>query len=348
MRLVDVGRQHVRSHPSSAIRYPPFRAGFTLVELLVVITIIGILIALLLPAVQAAREAARRAQCSNNLKQIGLAFLNHEQAQGFYPTGGWECNWVGDPLRGFNRNQPGGWVYNILPYVEQEALWRLPDDGDAKNITDQQKIGAAEMVQTPLGLLICPSRRPAVVYPYVDSGYFALHNSNMPANAARTDYAANAGDGSPGEVGAVYVVNDYSQAATFTDWGSNAYFTGISFYRSEVTAADVRNGVSNTYMVGEKFLNPDLYSNGGSGGDNGYAYQGFDRDIARWARTDCLPLQDTPGGDLMFNFGSAHAGAFNMAFCDGSVRSISYSIDGAVHSHLANRKNDQPIDGGKF
>ena len=101
------------------------RTGFTLVELLVVITIIGILIALLLPAVQAAREAARRMQCTNHLKQIGLAMLNHEQAHKQFPTGGWGWGWIGDPDRGFDHRQPGGWVYNILPYLEQDALYNL-------------------------------------------------------------------------------------------------------------------------------------------------------------------------------------------------------------------------------
>src|SRR3954451_3369851 len=93
---------------------PRKHSGFTLVELLVVIATIGLLVALLLPAIQSAREAARRTQCKNNLKQIGLGCLNHADAHKFFPSGGWGFDWTADPNRGYGPDQPGSWSSDIL------------------------------------------------------------------------------------------------------------------------------------------------------------------------------------------------------------------------------------------
>ena len=94
-----------------------------------VIAIIGILVALLLPAIQAAREAARRSQCTNNLKQLALGCIEHHDTFKTLPSGGWSWHWTGDPDMGFGREQPGSWLYHILPFIEEDDLHQLGSDG---------------------------------------------------------------------------------------------------------------------------------------------------------------------------------------------------------------------------
>lgn len=319
--------------------------GFTLVELLVVITIIGILIALLLPAVQAAREAARRMQCTNNLKQLGLGVLMHEESQGFYPTGGWYCLSIGDPDRGFLAKpgssswvmvdgQPGGWFYNILPYIE---LASIHDVGLGQTAAVKKDLWSKQVAQ-PISLAFCPSRRQSATTALGIATGAAWENINAPASLARNDYAINSG----GSVASPSVPTASSQ-------------TGISFYCSAIRLSDVTDGTSNTYMAGEKCVNPDSYLDGMDYADAASVYGGHDWQIARWTYYDATtpsnsyrPRQDTPGVLYVGGFGSAHTGGLNMAFCDGSVQSISYSIDPLVHYYLGNRQDNQVIDGSKF
>ena len=332
------------------------RSAFTLVELLVVIAIIGILIALLLPAVQAAREAARRIQCSNHLKQIGVAIHGHLTAHGQFPTGGWSWGWLGSPDRGVGREQPGGWVFNILPYLEQQDVYSMLS---GCSMSDAPSIGKA-MVEIPIGAFNCPSRRPAKLYPIglahpTERNPHIAVGTNTAAAAtlslvARSDYASNGGllwysfstsvNGSPNDLA------DAASASAQAKLDSIASkSTGIVYPGSEVLERDIHDGLSNTYLAGEKYLNADQYNTGRDSGDNEYMLMGENEDIDRW--TDMSyprPLQDTPGLSYRLNFGSAHTTGLNMAFCDGSVHTVNYDIDRQTHAYLGNRKDGQAID----
>jgi prepilin-type N-terminal cleavage/methylation domain-containing protein len=139
----------------------PIRRGFTLLELLVVVSIIGIIVSLMIPAVQAARESARRGQCTNNLKQLAMGCLHHESTAKTYPTDGWGFAILGHPDRGQGVKQPGGWIFNILPYIEQSSSYKMQSGLTGSSL----QTAAASMLQTPISALYCPSRRPAALYP---------------------------------------------------------------------------------------------------------------------------------------------------------------------------------------
>ncbi|HPP54147.1 MAG TPA: DUF1559 domain-containing protein, partial [Thermoguttaceae bacterium] len=321
--------------------FRPALHGFTLVELLVVITIIGILISLLLPAVQAAREAARRAQCGNNLKQIALACHLHLEQHGFWPSGGWGHAWIGDPDRGFGRRQPGGWIYSVLPYLEQQALHDLGVGG-----TPQQKLDAAnQLAATPVAVFNCPSRRRARTYPH-NSGSTGPFNPGVgglrmpqPPQVAKSCYCLNGG---------TYYLNWCDGPSTIAAGDSSnpcpdvSQANGLSFWRSELTMADIRDGASNTLLIGEKYINPDYYHSCYAPGDSQCMYNGTDEDNTRYCGPSYPLRQDNRNYYLEQNFGGAHPGGCQFALADGSVRSISFSIDVNMYALLSNRRDGQP------
>lgn len=302
-------------------------SGFTLIELLVVMAIIGILVALILPAVQAAREAARKMECKNHLKQIGMAFHLHHDTYKHFPTNGWGWQWVGDSKRGFGQAQPGGWCFNVLPFLEQQA---------ARDLAIGQT-STAELLQTPVAVFHCPSRRDARNYP-VGVALPPLHNSDPVTAAARTDYAVCAGDAIINTPSGPPSTNPSDlQSYAWPPW-RNA--TGVSYVLTTTRMADVTDGTTNTAMVGEKYLSRLSYTNGTSLGDDQPAFLGDDADNRRW--TDEPPQKDTASDDIQ-HFGSVHSGGCHFVLADGSTRLISYTIDATVFKNFGNRHDGNPI-----
>jgi prepilin-type processing-associated H-X9-DG protein len=196
------------------------------------------------------------------------------------------------------------------------------------------------MVQVPLELFYCPSRRQVEAYPFVSKTDFV--NIDRPPVVARCDYAANAGDQEPGLYG--------PGPASLAEGDSPAYAwppmvqTGICFRRSEIRPGDIRDGTSSTYLVAEGYLDAHRYNTGDAANDDQGAYAGYDRDTLRVTHPSYPPLRDAPGVSSDHSFGSAHPAGFNAAFCDGSVRMISYGIDSETHRRLGNRHDRLPVD----
>jgi type II secretory pathway pseudopilin PulG len=341
-----------------------------LVDLLVVMAIISLMMGILLPAVQSAREAARRVECKNNIKQLALACHNHHDVHGHFPTGGWGWYWVGDADRGFGPDQPGGWIFNLLPYFEQYSLYGQASDGNPDTLTRTQRAGAALIIETPLSIINCPSRRTNSLFPMTaneggDLGYF---NSLTPNRAGRSDYAINAG----------HIYNEWPDhqlgqgPKSYDDarnWSANHFWggeqsilfkfthidqtmTGISFERSTVAIRHVSDGLANTYLLGEKAIAQQEYETGKSQGDNETWCTGFNNDNYRRTGqlnndqiTECRPLRDGSNDQADYNgrFGSAHPSGWSVAFCDGSVHTVSYDIDWQVHRDLGNRLDGSAV-----
>ncbi|MFM9025775.1 MAG: DUF1559 domain-containing protein [Planctomycetaceae bacterium] len=337
-------------------------AGFTLVELLVVIAIIAVLIGLLLPAVQSARESARRTQCRNQLRQMALGCMTHLDAHKALPSGGWGAWYTAEPSRGFGPDQPGSWFYNLLPFIEQQVL---ADMGKGLSTTSSAyRAASTQLHQTSLPMFHCPSRRPSRTYP-VDWTSLKVQTwvSSLPG-VAKADYAANSGDSlnhaAVGFSASFAMPANYAAAPGFA-WTNTAdpktqfFQTGVIYYRSKIGMKDILDGASKTYLIGEKFLSPNGYSDllpgNGRYGDNQAVWAGYEWDSHRVAwnpsspyqQQDFQPRQDMAGVDNpnFLAFGSAHPAGLNMAMCDGSVQNVSYAIDPVVHRFLASRLDGQ-------
>jgi prepilin-type N-terminal cleavage/methylation domain-containing protein/prepilin-type processing-associated H-X9-DG protein len=297
--------------------------GFTLVELLVVIAIIGILVALLLPAVQAAREAARRMQCTNNLKQMGIAFHNYHDTVKVFPAGRMSCDgWTGGPCAGkqwWERQGTSGWVM-LLPYLEQQPLYdqfggfemgALFPTSAPSNAWRTPEIDQA-MRQRP-NVFVCPS---AIAKPMrgneATANYAMCHGSRGPS------WGMNQANLKHGNTGMFNYLEPYAMKHV-TDGTANTIFAG------EVLAADTAES-SNRWVVGSRHLDS--------------------------LRSTENPVNTPPGTGIVLTaygyscngaFGSLHPGGANFLFGDGHVRFISETIDLAIYRALSTRKGGESV-----
>jgi prepilin-type N-terminal cleavage/methylation domain-containing protein/prepilin-type processing-associated H-X9-DG protein len=306
------------------------RRAFTLVELLVVIAIIGVLVALLLPAVQAAREAARRTQCSNNLKQLSLAVHNYHDTHRVFPSGSLtstQTNYSSGTWcrTGQVAHSRAPWTVLILPFIEKTAQHDLFDFSTQFTST---------------------SNVPGTA---VNHAQFATNNSSYQCPSDANSKQTNNNICYFGVQGGGTTPNCTSQTA------ARVFFVnGVLFHNSEIGFRDVRDGTTNVFMIGETKY----------GLTRGGRADGFHGGWAAASKLDgwgmplvlaaaMLPINSFPddGGRVdTLNwqtrlFGSFHPGGCNFALCDASVRFVAETIDLAVYQQVAVRDDRLPQGG---
>lgn len=305
------------------------RRGFTLIELLVVIAIIAILIALLLPAVQQAREAARRTQCKNNLKQIGLAMHNYHDTHNTFPPG-----YIARVAQVQSSTELGlyGWGAYVLPYVDQAPLYNLLQVGNVPLETNAVTNLAA--LQTPLPAFRCPSDTGPTLNNFDDT---ALGADSSGANWYNRHITTNGTDRIPIAMSNYVMCANTSDSTTPpVDPAPYGPAHGVGFQNSKVNFKDITDGSSNTILAGERAWR---FANLTAGAANvigfsaatcatGSSYSvksgqlaviGIAYDGINWSASN--RVHQTRG------FSSNHVGGAHFVMCDGAVRFISENID---------------------
>ncbi|WP_339683226.1 DUF1559 domain-containing protein [Gimesia maris] len=300
------------------------RRGFTLIELLVVIAIIAILIALLLPAVQQAREAARRSQCRNNLKQLGLAFHNYHDnflmmPTGYFQKGGYQT----------------GWVARILPYIDQAPLYNSISSitGEINEITPwrSSSIGSRQEFTTPIQVILCPSS---------ELGSTAPTHSTVPAQHGGLHYRGNGGS------------VDVGLQSGFSTSTHNYTTSGVLYPKSKTRMRDITDGTSNTFLLGElsSALNgwgsntsfddmmPWTWATYVYGGDTGG--DGF---LMIDTKATQYPIGSSTHSQYGVSWRSAHVGGAHLLFCDGRVQFLSASMNLDTLKGLATRSTGEVL-----
>ena len=347
---------------SNVLRKYRFR-GFTLVELLVVIAIIGVLVGLLLPAVQAAREAARRSQCINNLRQMGLGIQNYESSRGALPGGAktTDANCVDDANQ-ICRGTP--WSILLMPYMEVDALDDIYQSLQEDNEFAWPQIAGSEIGRnTRIPVYICPSLT-------VDTPGFDL--------PPRKDYFGCTGGNKTQlnpNVGPIHTPDPAQPEVGFSSPRGNVFTDGLMSLRGDLPARRVTDGLSNTFAIGENRYaiftgwgqgystpegGPGCWWHGGSGAED--ASPPTDFSYGRLLLTVQLPLNFDIINDPIFcnagevcykqehmtPFGSHHPGGSNFVFGDGHVTFISDEIDLWTYKSLGTYAGGEIISSDSF
>ena len=317
------------------------RPAFTLIELLVVIAIIAVLIALLLPAVQAAREAARRSQCSNNLKQLGIAIQNYHDVTGSFPISIWPNILPGNPPVGGGVGGRQSWLAMILPYIEQTTIYN-----SINFMIGSDQVANSTGCYVYLSVYSCPSD--------ISPNYSTIgrnDNGSWNGQGAKTSYLGNMGDNDIGSCSGNGAF-PWPNLPTFraNAFGDGATATGIICREGEFGAygiRDVTDGTSNTFAAGETIFNScNWFSWPNSNGSTGSSVVPINTTVVPNPGASCGATQTNLGGvnawtsdnwAVGFGFRSQHSGIVQFLFVDGHTQAIKNSISRVTYRALSTR-----------
>jgi len=341
------------------------RSGFTLIELLVVIAIIAVLISLLLPAVQSAREAARRAQCSNNLKQFGIALHNYHDTVGSFPTSFWRTqNGPGGASTtpdwpGFHR---ASWVTMILPFMEQGSVYNavnfLVPISYTQGSLNFDAIQSTALM-TPIAVFMCPSDPAPTISTYerVDTGvgYFGPGDSRNNSSGPKLSYYGNLGDNNNDE----QTYWPFRSLPIFRDngFGEAGTFTGIMARDGQggtINMRSITDGMSNTFAVGESlFESCNWFTWPNPNGTTASSVVPLNLKITKLSHNYEWDDVNNRFASLNwrsgFGFRSQHPGIVQFLFCDGSARAIKETVNrDNVYRALSTRAQGEVVSADSY
>jgi prepilin-type N-terminal cleavage/methylation domain-containing protein len=313
--------------------------GWSLVELIVVMAIVAVLLCVVVVAVQGAREASRKTVCQNHLRQIGLAVQSHVTSRQYFPTNGWGWRLIPDAQLHQRGGQAGGWLFQLLPYVELKSLHDLGVFSQTPAVTLERK---HRLLRTPVAIFNCPSRSVPTFIPQRRVPGFYVNLPEPPELVASADYAVNGGTFSifpqnhPSGDGVTQMDKPYLDAFP---WPAHDQSNGVSFLHGRFRPADILRGSSNVLWAAERYIRFDWETEFDDGGNDQSMYSGQCSDTIRF--TGRPPISNRNLG-VRTQFGSSHSAEVVGVMLDGSVQGFAFEIDESVFRAVG-RRHDTPL-----